>query len=339
MSKKANPAVVGTFVIGSIILVIAAILYLGNLQLNKESYRCVLFFEGSLHGLDLGAPVTYRGVKIGTVSSIEIFFDKRDKNYHIPVYIDIDGSGSHLQENYLEAGFAKPEDFFESLITKGLQAKLRLSSLITGKLYIEFTFNPEAADTEILYKDAYLRIPTAPSGLEQISQAVESLPIKDLMDKSMAVLDGFEKFINNPALQTGVDTLNSTVTDFDDLVNRVDKQLAALDPKITQLFADFSNLMANTDRTISEISGTNKKLQPAISDMRKTLTDISTAADRLVTTLDTIRIMAEENKEIPFQLTTTLDEVRKTARAMGDFADYLQLHPQALLIGPDEENQ
>jgi paraquat-inducible protein B len=339
MSKKANPALVGSFVIGSIILAMATILFLGNLRLNKENYRCVLFFEGSLHGLDIGAPVTYRGVKIGKVGTIEIFFDKRDKNYHIPVYIDIDGSDSHLQDNYLEAGFESPKDFFESLIKKGLQAKLRMSSLITGKLYIEFSFNPEAADTAITYQDKYLRIPTAPSGLEQITQAVESLPIKKLMDKSMAVLNGFEKLVNNPALHSGIDSLNSAVTDFDQLMIRAEKQLAGLEPKISQLLADFSSLTANTNRTISEIAATNENLQPAIREMRTTLTDISKATDSLITTLDTVQGMAAENQELPYQLNTTLAEVRRAARVMGDFADYLQRHPRALLVGPEEENK
>ncbi len=336
MSKKANPALIGTFVIGAIFLVIAAILVLGNLKFNKESYRCVLYFNGSLHGLDVGAPVTYRGVRIGQVGSIEILFDRKEKNYHIPVYVDINGNGARLQDNYREAGFDNPEDFFESLIHRGLQAKLKMSSLITGKLYIEFTFDPESTNAPIIRQGEYLQIPTAPSGLEQFTQAIESLPLKKLMDRSMSVLNGMDKFINDPDLHNSVASFNTAVVHFDGLVAGVDKQLASLDPEISRLLADLSSLTANAEKMLSE---TNRELQPTIKDMRKTLARVSLAADRLVTTLDSADTMAAENSELPYQLGLTLAEVRKAARAMRDFADYLQRHPNALLVGPEEDGK
>ena len=336
MSKKANPALIGSFVIGAIALTIAAILILGNLRLNQESYRCVLFFNGSLHGLDVGAPVTYRGVNIGKVGAIEILFDHKDKNYHIPVYIDIEGNNTRLADNYREAGFDNPEDFFESLIRKGLQAQLKMSSLITGKLYIEFAFDPTAATKIISRQGKYLQIPTASTGLQQLTQTLETLPVKTVVDKAINVLNGLDRFINTPELKTSAKTFNQTFNHLNGLVSQVEGQLSALDPKIHTLLDDLTTLTAHAD---TAVTGTDKELRPTIRDMRKTLADISTAADRMVTTINNLDNAAGENRELPYQLGQTLDEVRRAARSVGDLADYLQRHPSALLTGPEEESQ
>ncbi len=240
MSKHANPALVGTFVIGAITLVIASILVVGNIRLNRESYRCVLYFNGSLHGLDVGAPVTYRGVSIGKVGAIEIAFDRKDNNYHIPVYVEINGDGARLQDNYREAGFEDPEEFFESLVQNGLQAKLKMNSLVTGKLYIEFTFSEKKTEIPLIRKNGFLLIPTVPSGLEQFTQAMESLPVKQLVDKTLSALSGIDTLVNDPELRNGIAALSNTMTHVDGLVTGAEKKLAALNPQISQLLEDFS---------------------------------------------------------------------------------------------------
>ena len=66
MSKKTNPKLVGVFVIGAIVLVITGILAFGGLQYFSSKIKFVAFFPGaSLSGLDVGSPVTFRGVKVG----------------------------------------------------------------------------------------------------------------------------------------------------------------------------------------------------------------------------------------------------------------------------------
>ena len=339
MSKKANPALVGSFVIGAIGLTIAAILIVGNLRLNQETYRCVLFFNGSLHGLDVGAPVTYRGVDVGKVGAIEILFDKEEKNDHIPhipVYVDINGNNARLKHNYRKAGFDNPEDFFESLIRKGLQAQLKMSSLITGKLYIEFAFDPSAAPKMVSHRGKYLQIPTRSTGLQQLTQTLETLPVKTLVDKFINVLTGLEQFINSPELNTSAGTFNHTFVEFNGLIIRIEEQLSAMGPKVNKLLDELALLAEHAD---TAVTGTDKALRPTIRDMRKTMADISTATDQLVTTMNSLDAVAGENRELPYQLGRTLEEVRQAARSVGDLADYLQRHPSALLTGPEEENQ
>ncbi|HHB77541.1 MAG TPA: MCE family protein, partial [Desulfobulbus sp.] len=97
MSKQGNPTLIGSFVIGAIGITVFALLTVGNLTFTEKTSRCVLYFQGSLHGLNIGAPVTYRGVTIGKVGKIAIDFNQEKNRYTIPVYIDIQeqtGSGT-----------------------------------------------------------------------------------------------------------------------------------------------------------------------------------------------------------------------------------------------------
>ena len=78
MSKQANKTLIGGFVVGAIVLVTAGILIFGSGNFFSERPVFVMFFEGSVSGLNVGAPVTFRGVKIGTVKEISLFFDRKD---------------------------------------------------------------------------------------------------------------------------------------------------------------------------------------------------------------------------------------------------------------------
>ena len=90
MSKQANKTVIGIFVVGAIALAIAAVLILGSGKFFKQTFRAVCYFEGSVGGLNIGAPVVFRGVKIGSVTDVILRFDSTKLIFTIPVYIEIE---------------------------------------------------------------------------------------------------------------------------------------------------------------------------------------------------------------------------------------------------------
>ncbi|HEV8227869.1 MAG TPA: MlaD family protein, partial [Methylomirabilota bacterium] len=73
MSKRANPTAIGAFVVVALALAVGGLVVLGGMQIFRKELPFVMFFEGSLGGLDVGAPVEIRGVKIGTVTRIRLF--------------------------------------------------------------------------------------------------------------------------------------------------------------------------------------------------------------------------------------------------------------------------
>ena len=85
MSKKANPTAVGAFALGALILLVGVILVFGSDRFMKRSMKAVLYFDESVEGLDVGAPVIFRGVKVGAVTDIQLVYDVARKEFRIPV--------------------------------------------------------------------------------------------------------------------------------------------------------------------------------------------------------------------------------------------------------------
>src|SRR5512136_3377298 len=90
MSKQANKTVIGIFVVGAIALVVIAIVVLGSGKFFRKTFKAVCYFEGSVGGLNIGAPVVFRGVKIGSVTDIVLRTNLEKLTFTIPVYIEIE---------------------------------------------------------------------------------------------------------------------------------------------------------------------------------------------------------------------------------------------------------
>ena len=167
MSKKANPAIIGGFVIGAIILSILALLAFAGGKLFRDTDTLVTYFDGSLRGLRVGANVTFRGVKVGEVVDVSVTTDASTLEFSIPVIIEID------KDKFVVVDDAqKPDDSdgdLQDLIEKGLRAQLNVQSMVTGLLEIEMDFFP---DTEAVYRNKWLaeyrELPTVPSTAQQL---------------------------------------------------------------------------------------------------------------------------------------------------------------------------
>src|SRR5882724_8304548 len=90
MSKRASPAMIGAFVIGAITIIGVAAVTLGGGRLFRSQERYVMFFQGSVNGLEKGAPVKYRGVPIGVVTDILLAVPQLRDDPRIPVVIEVD---------------------------------------------------------------------------------------------------------------------------------------------------------------------------------------------------------------------------------------------------------
>src|SRR3546814_17667601 len=75
MSRRASPTVVGSFFLGALGLLIAAVALFGSGMLFSEKRAYILYFEGSVAGLQIGSPVTVRGVRIGSVTEVRLLLD------------------------------------------------------------------------------------------------------------------------------------------------------------------------------------------------------------------------------------------------------------------------
>ena len=334
MSKKANPTIVGAFVLVAIVLTVAAIIVLGKIKLKDDKLRCVAFFTGSLYGLDIGAPVTFRGVTIGRVSQIRINFDKEQNNYIIPVYVDIEQSPD-LDGNRPES--RQPENIrkmMQELIGQGLRAQLKISSLLTAKLYIDLAIYP---NTELQLRgknSGLIEIPTMPSGMEQITQKLESLPLNEILNKTATALDGINSIINSKETRNVLGSLESTLGRLNTLLGQADAEFPALATELKKGLTNFTALSA----TANTLLHTADKELPGMSvELKQLLTGLNATAGSLTKTLNNVEQLTAKDSLLAYQVAGSLREIERAAASIRQLTDYLQQKPNALLFGQGED--
>ena len=161
MAKQANRMMIGGFVVLAVIIMAASLVVFGSGKFFQKTVKCVMYFDESVKGLSVGAPVLFQGVQIGSVTSIILQVDPVKMKTHIPVIIEYEPEKFQVAA----AGHEMPRDPRENipkLIEKGLRAQLGMQSFITGQLIIELNFSP---DTPVVLKNIdkdYIEIPNHP---------------------------------------------------------------------------------------------------------------------------------------------------------------------------------
>ena len=335
MSKKANPVLVGSFVLGALGLIIAAIIILGNIKLKDNRLRCIAYFTGSLYGLDIGAPVTFRGVAIGRVSQIRILYDDAQKNYAIPVYIDIEQTplDSDLGTSWEQDSVRK---VMGQLIENGLRAQLKISSLLTSKLYIDLAFQPGTM-LRLRHKDDKLfEIPTLPSGLEQITQKLEKLPLDEILIKTASALDGINSIINSEETRRALKSLDSTLNRLDILLGDMDEHIPGV---LNELKSGLTNIATLSATATTVLKTTDKEIPVISNELQKLLVSLDKAAGSAVKSLNNLDQLTANDSNFSFQVIASLREIEKAAVSIKQLTDYLQQYPNALVFGQEDDKR
>ena len=189
MSKKANPTLIGAFVVGAIVLVIGAVTILGSGRLFRKTYEFVLYFEGSVSGLREGAPVKYKGVEIGSITKILLQLDEGAEVNRIPVIIKLDAD--KISGRGVGGSLADPAGL-KAAIDRGLRGQLQTESIVTGVLFVALDLFPDSPAKFVQPPGSrYPEIPTIPTTLQKAQDILGQLLTKldDVDFKVAADLD------------------------------------------------------------------------------------------------------------------------------------------------------
>ena len=190
MSRKANKAAIGVFVVGAIILLVVGISVFGSGMLFEKADKYVLFFDGSVKGLTPGAPVVFRGVKIGNVDQINLLYDRKTEKTCILVIIKVELSrvkGIPDRIGYPNYG---------ELINKGLRARLEVQSFVTGQLIISFDFYQNKPAKLLGIMEQYPELPTLPMA-PGVMDIMQDLPLKEIANNVKETTAGLNKLVNS----------------------------------------------------------------------------------------------------------------------------------------------
>jgi paraquat-inducible protein B len=353
MSKPVSKTLIGGFVVGAVALVVAGVLIFGSGRLLKETFKFVMYFEGSVKGLNVGSPVVFRGVKIGSVTDILLRYNPADMSVKIPVIVEID-----LDRVEVVGGVPHERDSLRicrQLIERGLRAQLQMQSLVTGQLLIELDFQPDKPIKLVGTDTGCPEIPTIPSTLEELSKQIEEVPIEEIFKKLLAAVEGIEKIVNSPEVRGIISSLNLAAEDLRRLVRNIDGQVAPLGSEIDETLKDVRQVMENLQKLTRNLDGQVESLAPSIkqtlgdygklartldgevsvlaSDIGKTLEEArSTVEQGRKALVDVEAILGEDSPQL-YELENALKEVSDAARSIRLLADYLKRHPEALLKG------
>ncbi|MGR8919695.1 MAG: MlaD family protein, partial [Gammaproteobacteria bacterium] len=204
MSERANPAVVGGFVIGALVLVVAGVLLFGSGAFLRERVPAVAFFDGNVRGLQVGSAVEFRGVRVGTVTDIQLAVDASSKDLLIPVYLELDSGSLTVLGAPADAAGGDAVTFLDDLVARGLRARLDLKSFVTGQLAIGLDMYPHTAIERVGAVTGVYELPTVTSTLDRVAELLQELPLQDIAVKLIDTLDNVARLLADDALSAAL---------------------------------------------------------------------------------------------------------------------------------------
>ena len=332
MSKPVNPYTLGAFLVGSLTLLIVAILVFGGGQFLKKKTEYVIFFDGALNGLNIGAPVKLQGVQIGTVKEISLELDQKFVRISKPVVIEIDpgvlldASGKPL---HIASSMEERKKNTQRLIDSGLKAQLQTQSLLTGLLYVEVNFfrDEPLQLTGINYKDLP-ELPSVPTTVDQIKSTADEmlskfrqLPIEDMVKDLAVTLKEIKDIATSDELKKNRADLTKTLVETEQLVTNLNKGLVPL-------LNNMNGTMVDTRNLVQQFT---QDMKPVLISSEKTL---NTATSVLLESNHAVgSVEALTAPDAP--LWQSLEALRDAAQSTKDLTDYLERHLDSILYGKE----
>jgi paraquat-inducible protein B len=264
-------------------------------QAYTRKQKFVLYFKSSVRGLSPGAPLEFKGIRIGSVLDIKLEFDSENSTFRIPILVEIE------PERIVDrTTVATPLDVLQTLVDRGLRARLSTGSLLTGKLYVELNMYP---DTEAKYlgdaNTPYPELPTIPGAFEALTESiqalvakVETIDVEKMGDDIIGILGGTNDLLNKNKSEDTVTDLQDSMRSFRGIMNQ---------------FED-----AGVEETLKSANG---------------------LLDSLQTTISRLNLVLEPDSPLQYNVIRVTGELEETAKAIRTIIEMLERQPQSLIFG------
>ncbi|HID46980.1 MAG TPA: MCE family protein [Chromatiaceae bacterium] len=269
----------------------------------------ILYFDDSVRGLSIGAPVEFRGIPVGKVLDISLEKNTHDGLVRIAVLVGLEPDLVPF-ENW-EPGLDEEarKEFFrntlEKQVAKGLRARLITGNLLSGQLIVDMDFDTEAEAASIDYSGKYPVLPTTPGSLASITNSLvailgklKRLPLDEMGAHFLKVSEGLDALVNSNGLHDSVKNLSLVLAHAEQLLSDVGAKATPMMDEMALLSTDARKMLQQADKTLRE-------LEKAASDQGS----------------------------MGGELINTMRELAAAAKAVRGIADYLERHPEALLQG------
>jgi paraquat-inducible protein B len=344
MSKQANKTLIGAFVLGALALIVVGILLFGGGRFFKQSTDIVAYFDGSVKGLGVGSKVQLKGVTVGQVKDVRLLFNQDNLSFINRVMIETAPgavSGFSDIDDELTLREYDSEEIIDGLINRGLRAQLDIESFITGKSMVVLDFLPESRIKLRGIEPEYIEIPTVPTELEKIAKTISELPLEDLVFQTRNAVAGINELVRSEELKEAIQALNQTLKHSEKLVENIEKRVNPIASRLEETLNDYGklarNLEAHLEPMATSITETARSAQVLVKNADSRLDDVLVSAQAALVQIEKalvpVQDFASEGSTFRYNLTQTLQEITEAARAVREFADFIERHPEALLRG------
>ena len=317
MATPANYVKIGIFVLLGFAAALALAVALGATQTHRDTVAFYTYFNESVQGLDVGAPVTFRGVGVGRVGEITIAPDHR----LVEVRMDVDVASME------QLGLVPRGEFKRTLVFPEPPSDLRAqlgSQGLTGNKHVEVDFfDPKAnPPPELPFPPMGHYIPAATSltkGIEDsLAKAMDRFTV--LADRAVIVVDGVGRIVAELERGRAGDHAALAIGQAADVLRGLDRIVRGLD----------------REKVAESAGATLGAIHLAADDLNKVLGRLDGDQGLLATTQRTVSSFGDVGKNVAGatrDLDATLGEIREAAAAFRELADELDREPDVLLKG------
>ena len=277
-----------------------------------------LVFKESVRGLNVGAPLDFRGVVVGEVTAIDINFDRVQRDITVPVRVRLFVDRLRGQRGRQLPGDGTqfdPKAFMDRLVQRGFRAQLKTANLLTGQLFIALDFHQGAPKAAIDWNHQPPELPTVRGSLQELQTTLASIASK----------------IDNVPFDVIGQRLAQTLASGNKLITQLDQVTA---PEARAMLADARKTLQSADKLIEQLgTETAPEVKAALADVRKTLASI----EKTAATVEKTAASVGSGTPLQRDIRDALREVAKAAQSIRVLADYLERHPESLLRGKRED--
>jgi paraquat-inducible protein B len=339
--------------------VVVGVLLLGGAEWLTEKRTFVAYFEGSVKGLNVGAPIEFQGVKVGSVTDIQLQFLTDDMQLRIPVFFQLEPHRISQVGREVEA----KGQFLKPLVARGLRAQLEMQSMVTGQLIVQLGFFPDTP-VKLVGDGKIPEVPTVPTTMQAVARTVtealteiRQLPIAQLIAQLVETVQGVNTIVHGPEVKELIGNVNTTaqvaarglqrldeqiapevrdrvigaldattalLRDAQQLVRRVDTQVVPLSTGLQKTLDAFRGTMQDSQQLLRHVDG---RVTPMVDNLMETSTRLRATITRMqqVVDGDVVRLLQDTGR--------TLQEFSGAARSVRMLADYLERNPDSLVYG------
>jgi paraquat-inducible protein B len=341
MKTKMNPALVGVFVLGALALGVAALLTFGGVNFFSKPQRFVVYFDESIHGLDLGSPVKLRGVRVGRVVDLNVRYDGKTNNSVVAVVCEF-SRNMMLDETGVQLDASNREQL-QTLVDQGLRAQLGVLGLATGLLFVELDFinleeNPMPANpapsTPAAPVDArYVLVPAMPSAIAEAQASVTEI----LANLKRVDFPGLSRDLRALLVDTRKQINTINLTEVTAEWAKAGKAVTTLteSPEIKQTFANLNTAIESLKTTMA---GIDKQVGPAGEQLAAVLTQAKSTLKTFESAAANARNFISAQSGLGEEATQALMQLSEAAMSVQRLTEFLERNPSALITGRKAPN-